>query len=55
MFNKAPTFVFPEKQALDLVGCYLDKAARAMTGLWFTSSKMTNEYCVQTCAGMVSK
>ena len=52
LLNIIPCIV-AEKRALQRVGCFGDKAQRAMTGLWFDSKRMTNELCVQTCAGMV--
>lgn len=36
------------------VGCYIDAAARAMTGTYFYSGEMTVELCVDSCGGFVS-
>ena len=39
---------------MELVGCFLDKAERAMRGPNFQSHYMTIDLCVSSCKGMVS-
>ena len=39
--------------ALEYVGCFIDKAVRAMDGLWFDSKQMTADLCVSVCKAKV--
>ena len=43
-----------ETPLLDMVGCFEDRADRAMTGWWFDSPTMTARTCIAVCKAKVS-